>query len=479
MLKFAIRNLLSRPGRTTLSWLGLTVAIAGMVGLFAVAEGLDRTINSAFTRIPGLMAMQPGAPIPLFSRVPADWREDIAAIDGVAVVNPEIWQRANVIDGKIIFSPPRFLFGTEISSRQQLRHGVYRDAIVAGRFLEPRDRGTYHAVVSRQIADEFGKKVGDTLRVNGYDMPIKGIYHCGSLLLDVAIILDIDQVRKITRFDEKSVSCFYIEQAPGVDSERLASRIQDAFRGRELEAWQPLATPGFNTPGTTNPLSRLLRQLDRGIKSLADPAGSPGESRTEGESDEGTPASTEAASVSESAKPRAQRRSRPESHAATRESPSEDDELPDAPLEVRTAVDWTGRFDRFSSDLNILLTVITGIGITVALLSIVNTMLMSVTERMVEFGILKANGWSATDVLKLITFESAVMGLAGGVSGAALGWLATQFINNQWPMRAALYAGPGLLLFSILFSTVLGMLGGLYPAWRAVRMAPMNAIRRG
>ena len=78
--------------------------------------------------------------------------------------------------------------------------------------LTESDRGTLNTVISRPIAEEFHKGVGDTLTVNGYDLKIVGIYYCGSLLLDVAIILDINEVRRINRFGSDSVSAFYIEQ---------------------------------------------------------------------------------------------------------------------------------------------------------------------------------------------------------------------------------------------------------------------------
>jgi len=109
----------------------------------------------------------------------------------------------------------------------------------------------------------------------------------------------------------------------------------------------------------------------------------------------------------------------------------------------------------------------------------VNTMVMSVTERIIEIGILKANGWSRSDVLKLITFESALIGLGGGMLGSILGWLGTQVVHWNWPERVDLYAGPGLLSFSVCFAVAMGVLGGLYPAIWAMRMMPMDAIRRG
>jgi len=463
MLKFAFRNLLSRPVRSLLSLLGLTVAIMAMVGLFSVAEGLDEMVARTFSRISGLVAMQPGAPIPLFSRIPAAWEDEIAEVEGVSVVNAEVWQRVNIIDDKTIFSPPRFLFGTDIGSRLRLKHAIYREEIQQGRFLSMEDRGTWNAVVSRQIAEEFHKGVGETLLVNGYELKIIGIYHCGSLLLDVAIVLDIDQVRKMTRFDPASVSAFYIEQEEGVDDQQLIERILSVFRGRELEAWSPSLFSGGEKglPGGGSGLSSLI---SRGLKSLFSPSKErhPGGKLPQ--------KSTDAASE-------------PEEEPAVTIPPGRSDQHEDdsehLPIEIRSAMDWAERFEEFTDDMDIFLTIMTAIGVTIAVLSIVNTMLMSVTERVIEFGILKANGWSKIDVLKLITYESITLGLGGGVLGASLGWTATQIINSYWPTRVHLFASPELLMFSVCFSTALGILGGLYPAVWAMRMMPMDAIRRG
>jgi putative ABC transport system permease protein len=151
----------------------------------------------------------------------------------------------------------------------------------------------------------------------------------------------------------------------------------------------------------------------------------------------------------------------------------------DSPLEVRNAREWSERFSDLTADLNLFLGVMTAIGVSIATLSIVNTMLMSVSERLIEFGVLKANGWSRTDVLTLITCESATLGVAGGLLGSMLGWIVVQIINSQWPERVQLYASPGLLIFSVFFAAGLGVLGGLYPAIWAMRASPMEAIRRG
>lgn len=471
MLRFAVRNLLSRPVRSLLSLLGLTVAIVGMVGLFSVAEGIDATVDETFGQIPGILVMQKGAPIPLFSRIPKAWTAEIEKLPGVNVVSAEIWVRVNVINGKNIVSPPRFLFGADIAAHQKLQHSVYGKAIVEGRYLDESDSGLLRTVISRQIAEEFEVGIGDTITANGADFEIVGIYYCGSLLLDMAIIVDQPIVRQMSLFDPGVVCSFYVEPTGEISNDKLVEWMQEMFRGRDLASWQPssllfgngLSSSTSNdaknpTPTSGNPLIDLVRSADRTIKQFGQP-----------ESNESAPAVEEVATEVPTVIPREN-----ENNAGDGAQVEELD-----PLEIRSAADWADRFDEFSSDLDIFLTIMTSIGLTIAVLSIINTMLMSVSERIIEFGILKANGWSRSDVMKLITYESAVLGVAGGVCGTLCGWLLTQIINWQWPAHIRLLASPELLGFSVLFATILGVVGGLYPAIWATRMMPMDAIRRG
>ena len=445
--------------RSLLSLLGLTVAIVGMVGLFSVAEGIDQMVNRTFKAIPGLAVLQPGAPIPLFSRLPRSWGDEIALMEGVHEVNPEIWSRAHIIEGLPVFSPPRFLFGTDIPSRLRMNFAVYREHMVNGRFLELGDVGTYRTVISKTIADEFHKAVGDILYVDGQDLEIVGIYHCGSLLLDVAIILDIGQVRPLARMDGPFVSAFYIEPDANVDREELSTRIETKFRGRNAPtAGSPLAILSALDQASSGDVWSGIGRL---LTSLLPPP----------KPDHDGPAATNSGTpsvVPDTAKSR-----RPQNRKSTTRRP------PESGVEVRGSEDWAQEFQRFSADLDIFLLVLTSIGITIAVLSIINTMLMSVTERFIEFGILKANGWTNRNVLLLITFESALLGLSGGLLGASLGWIATLFVNANWNDRINLHASPQLLIFAVVFSTALGILGGLYPAVWASRMMPMDAIRRG
>lgn len=444
MWKFALRNLLSRPARSALSLLGLTVAIAGMVGLFSVARGLEQTFDRSFKSIPGLIVMQAGAPIPLFSRLPKEWKADMERVPGVHVVAPEVWMRANIIEDKPVMAPPRFLFGVDIPSRIKLRKGVYTESMIEGRFLKPDDVGQRKVVISRQIAEEHHKKVGDTMSVNGIEFEIVGLYHVGSLLLDVAILVDGDTLRQLGWFDPQAVSGFYIEPDGSVSNEEVGRRIKELLQDRPLT--------------TGSPMSLLA------LAGLGQPSGS---SKSESKSAASWLVGVFAGANSEKAASDAE----PTPARAKTKTPS--------PVEVRNASDFSDRFKEMSEDLNLILALLTGIGMTIAVLSIVNTMLMSVTERVIEFGILKANGWSPWDVLKLITVESATLGLGGGMLGGLIGWTVTLVVNARWPDRVNLFASPGLLAFSVVFSTVVGLLGGLYPAVWAMRLSPMEAIRRG
>jgi putative ABC transport system permease protein len=106
-------------------------------------------------------------------------------------------------------------------------------------------------------------------------------------------------------------------------------------------------------------------------------------------------------------------------------------------------------------------------------------MLMSTTERFVEFGVLRTNGWSQGNILALVTLESAFLGILAGVVGCVLAWGGTLLVNQFLSGGIHLGMTPMLFAFGLALSVIMGTLGGLYPAWRAARLMPMDAIRLG
>ncbi len=112
-------------------------------------------------------------------------------------------------------------------------------------------------------------------------------------------------------------------------------------------------------------------------------------------------------------------------------------------------------------------------------LGMMNTMLMSVFERTREIGVLRALGWRRNRVLRLILGEAFLLSLIGGLLGNALG-AAMLYGVNQLPALAGFVDkaySPTLFVQAMLVALILGAAGGLYPAWHAARLQPVEAMR--
>ncbi|HZV01504.1 MAG TPA: FtsX-like permease family protein, partial [Planctomycetota bacterium] len=136
--------------------------------------------------------------------------------------------------------------------------------------------------------------------------------------------------------------------------------------------------------------------------------------------------------------------------------------------------------------LDSFLTVFGLLALVVATFGIVNTLLMAITERTREIGVMKALGATRSTVRRLFAVEAAAIGLVGGAGGALfaiLVGLAGNVIAQRFPVAAALkgysvFVFPWwLVLGSIAFATLVGALAGIYPANRAARLDPIDALR--
>jgi putative ABC transport system permease protein len=120
------------------------------------------------------------------------------------------------------------------------------------------------------------------------------------------------------------------------------------------------------------------------------------------------------------------------------------------------------------------------LAVVVGGLSVINTMIMAVSERTREIGLKKAVGAGDPDILAEIVVDAGVVGGLGGLAGLTLGWGTTQVINaitTHLENLHVLEVTPRLAVGAMVFTVLLGMFAGLYPAWRASRLDPVVALR--
>ncbi|MDX2038727.1 MAG: ABC transporter permease [Isosphaeraceae bacterium] len=407
MGRFAWKNLLTRPMRTVLALVGLSIPILGVIGLFSLTGGLRSLVGDTLGKIQGVMVMRENVPSPVLSRLPSSVEADLKKIEGIRVVAPEIFDIAPPVEGRNVIGRSMADFvtqsgtkrfqsmidmpivqGQDIIAHQDLRSGVYPTALKdkgEGRFLMPSDIDSNRIVISRKIAREYPnadgtpKKPGDRLKIGGEDFEIVGLYETGSMLLDVVIVMDINTARKLLKTPDTQVSSYYVEMDDPILNDRVTEEIERRMPG----------------------------------------------------------------------------------------------------IDARSMNEFMANFGMLMGQLDLFLLMTVSLALLVGVVGIVNTMLMSTTERFTEFGVLRTNGWSRMNLLTLVTAESAYLGLLAGLIGGVLALLGTSIANQFITGGLTLRVPAWLFALGVGLSVVTGTLGGLYPAWKASRMVPMDAIRLG
>jgi putative ABC transport system permease protein len=408
MWSFAWKNLVTRPTRTALAVLGLTIPLLAFLGLFSLSGGIRHLMGDTLASMDNLMVLSANAPAPVFSDLPPETGDALRKVPGVRVVAAEVWKVAPPIDGQgggglggaalsMLTKPKDRGFnrllnmiaveGQDIREHAKLKSATISHSILpalkgGGRMLNESDAGKPYVVISTKIAHDYPnadgspRKVGQTIRLGSQDFTIVGLYDTGSLLIDATIVMDIGMARKLLGLGPDAVSTYNIEPVDSAESDTLAERIEQVVPGVRVQR---------------------ISQFNLTVGAIM------------------------------------------------------------------------GRLDLFLLLAVALAVLVGGVGIA-------NTMLMSTSERYVEFGVMRTNGWTRRNVLALVSAESALLGLFSGLLGAGLATAGVLTVN-RFLEGFSLELSPRLIAASLAAALVIATLSGLYPAWKASRMTPMDAIR--
>ena len=366
-----LKNLLRRKIRTLLTVLGISIGVAAIVALSALAAGLETGYNAMLTGSKAdLILSQPNTFDISYSSIDESVGAELLAAPEVAEVSGMI-QGFTQAEGEPIF----FVFGYP------------KDSFILGRFqiVDGVDLNSREAQKARpksillgsSAAEVLDKGVGDTLRITGSAFRIVGIYQTGDIFEDSGAILDLSEAQALVG-KPRQVSLFYIRLKDTSLNQRFIQRVERLYPDLSLSGIQEFADQ--------QSMSDMLRGYVWAIGGLA--------------------------------------------------------------------------------------IVIGGVGM-------MNAQLMSVMERTREIGVFRAVGWSKMRVMWLILGESIAVSIIGGVIGVGLGWLLLYLLSRQTVLLGggtnSINADLLIQAFSIVI--LLGLVGGLYPAWRASRMQPVEALQ--
>ena len=365
------KNLFRQKGRTILTIFGISIGVAAIVGLGALADGLKAGYDSILTGSKAdLILSQPDA----IDMTTTSVNESISAdLDAM----PEITSVSGMLQGLVPTenNPYFFVYGYPEDS-----FVLNRFNIIAGGGLDSREAQQAHGnplLLGVSAAEVMHKEVGETVRIMESVFRVVGIYETGATLEDNGAVISLRDAQEVLG-KPRQVSVIYIQLKDPSLRERLERRVN--------RLWPDLSLSGTEEFADKQLLGNAIQGMVWGIAGLA---------------------------------------------------------------------------------------------ILIGGVSMMNAQLMSVMERTREIGVLRATGWSSRRILGMIMSESLLVSLLGGAVGVLLGWLVLLAFSSAAGFFGASVTNihQGILFQAFATVLILGLVGGSYPAWRASRLQPVEALR--
>lgn len=364
-LKFIIKNPFRRKNSAILSIVGICIGIIVIVALGGITEGLvntfEDTIHAGGADF-SISGKETGDSAYGTNTIDASWTDKIANVSGVEEAYPIYVVLTSVGDdymNTLIGIDPTGTTMADLSIKE-------------GRIFE---NDTNELIMGEIYAEDNGYEIGDTIKVDGEDFEIVGIYETGDQNMAGGVFTSIVKVGEL-QDDEDSISNIYVKVNKGEDPQTVADRIESLY--------------GDNITTITSVME--MEQM------------------------------------------------------ATM-------------LNMLEASSWA---------ISLLAIVVGGLGI-------INTMLMSVFERTREIGVLKAVGWSNGKIITMIVGESLVITVISAIIGSIIAVAACSFLAPQ--MGITPLFTPKIFIQAFSIAIVVGIIGGIYPALKATRLPPTEALR--
>lgn len=424
-----LRNMWRKKLRSFLTIVGIAVGIYAFTVMGSMAARFNKMIGGAKSYVTGQITLLPkgtsfstgtqGAMLPL------DVLDKIAQVEGVESASPSVelaLEDPNPDDplgGGASFGPPPMIQGTDLDRITRNRNWESLD-MKEGRMLEPGDPDDV-IVIGSSIALEKEVGVGDTMLIRGSTFTIIGVIERTLTGPDTYIFMPIAPAREMFVAANPFLKSLkeQSDQASNLSEEALAA-LPEAARNQLIEA-RAFKIENINTGAAV----AWKDDFD------------------------------------------------PEVVVNNIKDQFKDDVLVLSPQKLGEQI------DKASAVFNALILGSALIALVVGGFSIINTMVMSISERTREIGIKKALGASRKSIAREYTLEAGIIGFFGGIIGMGFGLLTIVLLNNQMGKTGAeiFLLDPGLLAGVIIFSFALGIMAGLIPAIRASRMKAVEAIR--
>jgi len=431
-LETGLREIVAHKFRSVLSMLGIVLGVSSLIATMALTAGIEKGTRAFMEQVGGLEFVKiqnKDVSDELFEfwnlspgRTVVDAQAILASVPGIAHASPEMRLGARVAN--MTHGQRLAVVGVWPGNFHVNRH-----ELAAGRFITPLDldRATHVAVIGDEVARQFWPHLskeeilGKVLTINQSPFEVVGIFI------------------RYEREQDKRMRKILAEQAKKhAGSER---RRWDPFRGKNLSVLIPLPTMFYEFKSGLFPNDSVesvrIEELALQVKDL---------SRFREILDQ-------------------VRRTLTMTHRGV------DD------FELETREEWFDRMEQSISATRLSGGLIAVISLVVGAIGIANIMLASISERVREIGIRLAVGAKGRDIFFQILIESVSVAFLGGLVGIVAGTVLIQVLIVIAPSENPPLMTLNSMLISVVFSILAGILSGLYPALRASKLDPIEALR--